>query len=161
MDIASYVFQTPLYSFDDARAGRGTDEVHLPSKDSSVLLVEPDRFVFSAFDASLKRVLESFECRDNALQSRLLPSLLPAEFEMKNEKASRDATITATSVLRDVNSHVTSGGAISVSTRRRIPMAMVIKARPNTAVTVSFWRTGILNCQRSGRGNAMTVIEDD
>lgn len=65
--------------------------------------------------------------------------------------------MTATSVSREVYSQVTSGSAFSVSTRRRMSMAMVTEARENTAVTASFCRTGIFNRQRSGRGRSMTA----
>ena len=97
---------------------------------------------------------------DNPLLSRRLLSLSPSLSEMRNEKAGRDAMITATSVSREVYSQVTSGRAFSVSTKRRISMAMVTKARENTAVTASFWRTGIFNRQRSGRGSTITVAGD-
>ena len=68
--------------------------------------------------------------------------------------------MTATSVSRDVYSQVTSGRAFSVSTRRRISIAMVTQARENTAVTASFWRVGMCRRQRSGTGNAMTMGGD-
>ena len=153
-------FQTALYSLDGARLGRGIDDVYAPSKDPPAVRVDTAWSLLSALDASLKRLLEFQECSDNAFRSRFLFSLLPWESETRNENAGRDATITATSASREVYSHVTSGRAFSVSIKRRISMARVTKARENTTVTASFWRTGMFNRQRSGSGNTMTDAED-
>ena len=85
---------------DGARLGRGIDDGYAPSKDSPAVRVDTAWSFLSALNVSLKRLLELQECSDNAFRSRPLFSLLPWESETRNEKAGRDATITATSVLQ-------------------------------------------------------------